>query len=77
MDAAVAPTNLERNIETSIKVQTSRTLTNTTRAKSGTRAVTGSSIEGCANEGNVVLASIAGQARMILDTTESGDAGED
>lgn len=72
-----AATDLERDIEASVKVQTSRTLTDTTRAESGTRAVAGSSVERRANEGNIILASVTGQARMILDTTKSRDAGED
>lgn len=69
MDATFA-TNLERDIEASVEVETSGTLADTTGTESGARAITRTGIKGSTNESNIILARIAGQARVVLDTTE-------
>ena len=69
MDATFA-TNLERDIEASVEVETSGTLADTTGTESGARAITRTGIKGSTNESNIILAIVTRKAGGVLNATK-------
>lgn len=60
-----------------LEVQATTTLPDARGPEAGAGAVRGAGVEGRADEGDVVLDVVAGEAGVVVDAAEGRDAGED